>query len=238
MGLSLSVCLICKPHSFSCLCLPRTSITSADHCTRPFFFFFNVGGSHADPHTGQAPSQLSCLPCPLEWFLLASPDHETAQSLLSLSLSKSSNSIISTSQPSQRLVHFSGASRRSAYLPAVPLNSPCYTQPSEPSSQTFTVTPLPQVIAVLLQHCDTQHCVFAFHFVVTIAHPMYKCQADGCMPHNHFPHTRCHFVSHPCSHIQLCWIISLGARSSVSRHSSHKLGNTPVTTPCHLPMFM
>lgn len=35
------------------------------------------------------------------------------------------------------------------------------------------------------------------------------CQAGGCMHHDHF-HTRCHFMSRPCSHTQLYCIIPLG----------------------------
>lgn len=93
--------------------------------------------------------------------------------------------------------------------PVVFLNSPC----------TAFGAIFPTVLCTVLLSClkpslcSDRAVGLSIVCPISLCHGRYTshahCKAGGCMHHDHF-HTRCHFMSRPCSHTQLYCIISLG----------------------------
>lgn len=146
---------------FSCPCLPGTSITGAGCCA----FFFQCGrikcsSSHS---ASTLPAKLSHQSTSGLLISLSQPHDGTLASAFSLTFKVINNFNHFSLQPSQRPVQFSGGSHGPAQLPAVPLDSPRCTQPSEAAFQ------LPLVLCYFpaSSHNTVTLAVAGSHFILS-----------------------------------------------------------------------
>lgn len=181
-------------------------------------------GSNVDSHTGQALYQLSGLASPLQGFLLASHAHTMAQSLPSLSPSKSStSSIISACNPLKDLF-----SSREAPT-GLPSSLLCYSTHTALRGIFPTVSCTVLLPRLLPQLSHTQHCGLTFHFVMAVTHHMCDARLRVACIITIFTPLMSPPVTSLFTHSALPYHIlgaHTGPRSSGSRLSSHKLGTT------------
>jgi len=123
----------------------------------------------------------------------------------------------------------------------VPLDSPRCTLHAALRGSFPTASGTVLLPCFLPQHSHTHRLGFTFHFVMATSHHLCNTSLRAVCIVTIFTHSMSPPVVSLFTHLALpCHNLGAhaGSHRSMSRHSSHKLMTTLITTQCHFPMFM